>query len=92
MLTSKFCYFIVLSNRSIIGHIINCRTSQLVQRIKYLELENSYFYDQAAVIPDEVVQISVAKFLAFKFKAGQYMNDIFNDVFDLIEGKISKPK
>ncbi|KAM3134171.1 hypothetical protein pb186bvf_013689 [Paramecium bursaria] len=92
MLTSKFCYFIILSNRSIIGHIVKCRTKQLIHRIKYLELENSYFYDQAAVVPDEVVQISVAKFLAFKFKAGQYMNDIFNDVFDLIEGKINKPK
>lgn len=47
----------------------------------------SYLTELANQAPEEAIQIGIAKFLVFKLNIGQYMNDVFNDAFELIEGK-----
>ncbi|CAD8067239.1 unnamed protein product [Paramecium primaurelia] len=87
MLTSKQMYFIIQNNRSLLNYIVNYKTLVLRNEIKYLRVESNYFYDMLQQIPEEIVQIGIAKFLVFKFNVGQYMNEIFNDAYELIEGK-----
>ncbi|CAD8151647.1 unnamed protein product [Paramecium octaurelia] len=87
MLTSKQMYFIIQNNRSLLNYIVNYRTQVLNKEIKYLKTEFNYFNDMVYQIPEEIIQIGIAKFLVFKFNIGQYMNEIFNDAYELIEGK-----
>ncbi|CAD8061117.1 unnamed protein product [Paramecium primaurelia] len=87
MLTSKQMYFIIQNNRSLLNYIVNYRTSVLNKEIKYLKTEFNYFNDMVYQVPEEIIQIGIAKFLVFKFNIGQYMNEIFNDAYELIEGK-----
>ncbi|CAK73070.1 unnamed protein product (macronuclear) [Paramecium tetraurelia] len=87
MLTSKQMYFIIQNNRSLLNYIVNYRTQVLNKEIKFLKTEFNYFNDMVYQIPEEIIQIGIAKFLVFKFNIGQYMNEIFNDAYELIEGK-----
>ncbi|CAD8081054.1 unnamed protein product [Paramecium sonneborni] len=87
MLTSKQMYFIIQNNRSLLNYIVNYRTQILNKEIKYLKTESKYFNDMVYQVPEEFIQIGIAKFLVFKFNVGQYMNEIFNDAYELIEGK-----
>ncbi|CAK86198.1 unnamed protein product (macronuclear) [Paramecium tetraurelia] len=87
MLTSKQMYFIIQNNRSLLNYIVNYRTQVLNKEVVYLKKESNYFNDMVFQVPEEVIQIGIAKFLVFKFNVGQYMNEIFNDAFELIEGK-----
>ncbi|CAD8087350.1 unnamed protein product [Paramecium sonneborni] len=87
MLTNKQMYFIIQNNRSLLNFIVNYRTQVLNKEIKYLKTESNYFNDMVYQVPEEIIQLGIAKFLVFKFNVGQYMNEIFNDAFELIEGK-----
>lgn len=81
-------YFLIQNNRSLISHIIYHRTSSLKKEIDFLKKEIGYFQELAQRAPEEVVQIGIAKFLVFKLNIGSYMIDVFNDAFELIEGRV----
>jgi hypothetical protein len=86
MLTSRKFYFLVRNNRMLIQHVVTCRTHTLFRNLKDARAEADYFTEVADRIPEEVLQQGIAKFLAFRFVAGSYLNDIFKDIWEFLDG------
>lgn len=72
-------------------HVINCKTKNLQIQLNEALQEANYFSEAAEKIPEEILQQGIAKFLAFRFQAGSYFNDVFKDIWDFIEGKLESP-
>ena len=49
--------------------------------------EADFFNFVADKIPEEILQQGIAKFLAFRLQAGSYINDVFRETWDFLEGR-----
>ena len=85
-------YFLIRNNRILIQHLVKCRTRSLKNALIDAQLDVTYFKELGERVPEEIVQQGMAKFIAFRFQAGSYFNDVLKDSFDFLDGKYDSPE
>ena len=92
MCVDRKMYFLIRNNRILIQHLVKCRTKSLKNALIEAQLDVTYFKELGERVPDEIVQQGMAKFIAFRFQAGSYFNDVLKDSFDFLDGKYDSPE
>lgn len=87
MCVDRKMYFVIRTNRTLISHIVGCRVRGVSGALKNAQEDSTYFQRIGESIPEEVLQQGMAKFMAFRFQAGSYFNDVLKESFEFLEGK-----
>ena len=55
MLTSRKLYFLIRNNRTLVQHVVSCKTHNLSSRLREAKTDANYFTELADRIPEEIL-------------------------------------